>query len=288
MVSRRRFLEVGSKGALIAGVLGVDSLIPKLSSADHGKSIGVIQDMTAITGLQYVFSQSGIKDRVTFGLVNRVMSVGLGEKSPQIIYVGANDEEILLSDQLVWRVKKGDIKDFKHKEEIIRDPDGNGYSDNVNFAFPGDHLLLRFNHPDKNKALDEARAKKIDGKYSDHTIKVNPGNFKDFVGTFYADFIKKKVAEIEGMNLEDKRKERYLAMAKTNPAEFVSRAVESGTQAMYAGLAAQGVKFATEKGLEKKVGRATPAPNHRGKPYHLIFKTESGARITNFGTVYKH
>ena len=248
-MSRRDFARL----ALGAGVAGA---MPNIAFGHHTVSenireIPVGPDTTANLVMGYIANKAELDlgKHVTDD-ARKYISVHLGEKSPETIWVGTNLDNVVLSDQIAWRTTEEGVKTFAKKMNVDRAPNM------VDYLFPGDTLVL-----DLSKMSGADRAKVV-ARFGNKNINVTREELAGYTEKAYGKIIetqKAAIAKLKG--IEPERVKRYADM---DPLEFMVRAVEPGVgDSMYKGLKDQGVKFNSPVGYIKAAKRAAEPVNHR-------------------------
>ena len=250
IITRRDFLN--GAAALTASGLLVPISTWAAEDAKQTRVIPVVKDMTGNLVMGYIARQAGIdlKKYVTDD-ARKYMTLTFGEKSPKTIWVGANLDNVILSDQIAWRTSEAGVKSFSKKMKVERTPK------NLDYLFPGDSLVL-----DLSRMKEEDRAKVI-AKFGDKSINITRKELLDYAEKAYGGRVKQQKTAIAKLkDIDPKRVERYTNM---DTLEFMVRAVEPGVgDSMYKGLVEQGVKFESPAGYIK-AAEGVSGPEHRAR-----------------------
>ena len=85
-------------------------------SAKQTRIIPVVRDMTGNLVMGYIAQQAGIDLRkYATDDARKYMTITFGEKSPKTVWVGTNLDNVVLSDQIAWRVTEAGVKPFSKK-----------------------------------------------------------------------------------------------------------------------------------------------------------------------------
>ena len=195
IITRRDFLN-GAAAITASGILmpisawaAEDTGAKPVEDAQKGVNqtivIPVVKDMTGNIVMGYIAHQAGIDLRkyVTDD-ARKYMAINFGEKSPKTIWVGANLDNVVLSDQIAWRTTEAGVKPFSKKMKVERTPK------NLDYLFPGDSLVL-----DLSK-MNEADRAKVIAKFGDKTINITRKELLGYAEKAYGGRVKQQKAAI--------------------------------------------------------------------------------------------
>ena len=226
-ITRRHF--VGGMALTAAGLMVPSAFAQK--TIGNVKIIPVIPDMTANLVMDYIAHQAGVDlGRQVTDDARKYLTVELGPKSPRTVWVGTNLDNVVLSDQIAWRVTEAGVKPFSHKMKVERTPDM------IDYLFPGDTLVL-----DLDK-MPEADMRKFYDRFPNPRISITRPELADFAHVTYGARVEaQKGSIIKLPGIDRARVERYVNMDEL---AFMVREVPKGVgDVMYKPLVNEGVNF---------------------------------------------